>query len=290
MRFIAFLLLVAFLLFTAGTRYYYVCELKGLCVETPAAEPADPRPATLQLRQGERVILDGYDQFAFDTMTVLPRLNADNRQFLDTVAQILAADTSRNLTITGRYRNSETGRTYGFFENLGLARANVIRQELVQRGIAEERITLDHAVSQNPALPEPLTFELYVPSDLVEDYAKRLFTFSRMSFSDINFEFDSDVFQPGEPFRFYADSVKTYFELHPEREMVIIGHTDNIGNSQYNQDLGQRRADNVRRYFLDLGLTNEITTRSEGENRPVASNRTDEGRLKNRRVEINLEE
>lgn len=289
MRFIAFLLLVAFLLFTAGTRYYYVCELKGLCGEAPT-EPADLRAATLQLRQGEQVVLDGYDQFAFDTMTVLPRLNANNQQFLDTVAQILLADTSRNLTITGRYRNSEAGQTYGFLENLGDARADAIRKELMRRDVAEERISLDYAEVADPTLGEPLLFELYVPGDLVDDYTKRLLTFPQMTFSDINFEFDSDVFQPGEPFRFYADSVKTYFEIHPDREMIIVGHTDNIGNSQYNLDLGQRRANNVRQFFLDLGLTNEITTRSEGENRPVASNRTDEGRLKNRRVEINLEE
>jgi outer membrane protein OmpA-like peptidoglycan-associated protein len=289
MRFIAFLLLLAFLLFTAGTRYYYVCGIKGLCDEAPA-EAADPRLQTLQLRQGETVILDGYDQFAFDTMAVLPRLNANNAAFLDTVAQILAADTSLYLTITGRYRPAEAGQTYGFFENLGLARADVIRQELGRRGIAEDRIPLDHVRSTDPTLAEPLTFELYVPGDLVEDYAKRAFTFTNMSFSDINFEFDSDVFVPGEPFRFYADSVQTYFEIHPDREMIITGHTDNIGSSQYNLDLGQRRADNVRQYFLDLGLTNEITTRSEGENRPVASNRTDEGRLKNRRVEITLEQ
>lgn len=288
MKFFAFLLLLAFLLFATGTRYYYVCELKGLCAAVPD-EPADPRLPTLQLREGDTILLRDYDQFAFDTSAVLPRLNDNNVAFLDTVAQILRADSSRNLTITGLYRPAEAGREYGFFENLGLARANVVRQELLRRGVAENRVTLDHEPAPSAALAEPLTFELYLPTDQEEDYAKTAFTFTNMTFSDANFEFDSDIFTPGEPFQLYADSVRTYFELNPDREMIIVGHTDNIGNSQYNLDLGMRRAGSARQYFLDLGLLNEITTRSEGENRPVASNQTQEGRQKNRRVNFILE-
>ncbi len=73
-------------------------------------------------------------------------------------------------------------------------------------------------------------------------------------------------------------------------KMVFIevqGHTDNRGNEQYNDFLGQKRADIVRNYLHDKGIPlNLISSVSYGEKRPVADNKTKEGRAENRRVEV----
>jgi peptidoglycan-associated lipoprotein len=66
----------------------------------------------------------------------------------------------------------------------------------------------------------------------------------------------------------------------------IQGHTDDTGSSRYNEDLGQRRADSVRRYLsrqFSLPL-NRMSTISYGDTLPVASNKTKAGRSQNRRV------
>ncbi len=68
----------------------------------------------------------------------------------------------------------------------------------------------------------------------------------------------------------------------------IQGHTDDTGGSRYNDELGQRRADEVRRYLSrQYGLPlNRMSTISYGDTLPVASNKTKKGRAQNRRVVI----
>jgi len=67
----------------------------------------------------------------------------------------------------------------------------------------------------------------------------------------------------------------------------VAGHTDNTGNPQYNLDLSISRAQSVRQYLIDQGVAAErLTTRAYGQDKPIASNETLEGRKQNRRVEL----
>lgn len=72
--------------------------------------------------------------------------------------------------------------------------------------------------------------------------------------------------------------------------LVIEGHTDSVGGTSFNLDLSERRAGAVREYFLQSEKLEgyEIVIRGYGESRPVASNETDAGREKNRRVDLVL--
>jgi OOP family OmpA-OmpF porin len=73
----------------------------------------------------------------------------------------------------------------------------------------------------------------------------------------------------------------------PNIPMEIDGHTDSVGAEDYNQGLGQRRAEAVKGYLVSKGISSgRLTARSFGETRPVASNDTEEGRQTNRRVEL----
>ncbi len=71
-------------------------------------------------------------------------------------------------------------------------------------------------------------------------------------------------------------------------EMVIAtGHTDSVGTDAYNQKLSERRATTVKEYMVSQGITAaKVTTLGKGETQPVASNKTADGRAKNRRVDI----
>ena len=292
MRFLAFLLVLVFIVFALWARWYFICEIRQNCGETPV----DVRPATLQLTEADTVLLEGYDQFAFDSARVRPRLNDNNARFLDTLAVILEARPDRNVTITALYRESEAGIAPGFFENLGLARADQIRKLMVKRGLEQTRFSLDYGLSEDTGLTEPLYFALYDPAAVAGDFEKVLFTFKNMTFSDANFEYDSDVFKPEASLRLYADSVKTYLDLNPEASMTIIGHTDSIGSDAYNLNLGLRRAQNAKQYFIDsLGVEAPIDVESMGKSRPVVPNTlpdgsdNPEGRQKNRRVNFVLQ-
>jgi outer membrane protein OmpA-like peptidoglycan-associated protein len=67
----------------------------------------------------------------------------------------------------------------------------------------------------------------------------------------------------------------------------IGGHTDNTGNAAANLQLSQQRAEAVRAYLIQQGVdAGTLTARGYGDTRPVASNDTDEGRFRNRRIEF----
>ena len=74
---------------------------------------------------------------------------------------------------------------------------------------------------------------------------------------------------------------------YPNSRIEIIGHTDNTGSAAYNQDLSQRRAVSVASVLRESGVPGgRIAAYGRGEDQPIASNLTPEGRAKNRRVEI----
>lgn len=74
---------------------------------------------------------------------------------------------------------------------------------------------------------------------------------------------------------------------NPDTNINIYGHTDNKGSDDYNQKLSERRANSVRSYLMSKGISsNRLFALGEGEAMPVASNETEDGRAKNRRVEF----
>lgn len=78
-------------------------------------------------------------------------------------------------------------------------------------------------------------------------------------------------------------------KLKPELTAEVAGYTDNLGDEKTNQHISQLRADAVCDYLIDNGIdASRLTAVGYGEASPVASNATEEGRKKNRRVEIHI--
>lgn len=76
-------------------------------------------------------------------------------------------------------------------------------------------------------------------------------------------------------------------QAHPGLHLAIEGHTDNIGSDEANMNLSQQRAQAVRDFLVQQGLAGDaLTAAGFGKAEPVADNSTNEGRQKNRRVEI----
>ncbi len=74
---------------------------------------------------------------------------------------------------------------------------------------------------------------------------------------------------------------------YPQTSTVIEGHTDSVGSARYNAGLSQRRADSVKNYLVEnFSISpDRLATKGYGEEKPVASNDTAEGRAQNRRIE-----
>ena len=105
--------------------------------------------------------------------------------------------------------------------------------------------------------------------------------------ADVLFDFDKSVLKPEGKAK--LDDLASKIQAIALEVVIAIGHTDSIGSDAYNQKLSVRRAESVKAYLVSKGVEpNRIYTEGKGEKQPVASNKTKEGRQKNRRVEIEV--
>jgi outer membrane protein OmpA-like peptidoglycan-associated protein len=103
------------------------------------------------------------------------------------------------------------------------------------------------------------------------------------------FAFDSDALAESAPAE--LDRVIEAIQKEPRAQVTIEGHTDDVGTDEYNQALSERRAQAVVAYLVQKGVDkSRLTARGYGKSRPAAVNGGDEGRRRNRRVEIVLRE
>lgn len=85
------------------------------------------------------------------------------------------------------------------------------------------------------------------------------------------------------------DRIVSYMSRKPNVKVEISGHTDDVGGEEYNKNLSERRAKSVVEYLVSKGIAQErLVYKGYGEERPIATNETDEGRKLNRRVEFNI--
>jgi outer membrane protein OmpA-like peptidoglycan-associated protein len=102
--------------------------------------------------------------------------------------------------------------------------------------------------------------------------------------SGLLFDFDSDRIR-GDARR-NLDELARSLDKYPDTDLLIVGHTDDVGTDSYNMGLSERRADSASRYIESQGVRTGIRTVGRGEREPVSSNDSDYGRQKNRRVEV----
>ena len=83
------------------------------------------------------------------------------------------------------------------------------------------------------------------------------------------------------------DGLATSLNNNPQTNILIVGHTDNTGGVQLNQDLSVRRAEAVKSYITAARVDgSRLSTSGKGESEPIGDNKTAAGRAQNRRVEI----
>jgi outer membrane protein OmpA-like peptidoglycan-associated protein len=101
----------------------------------------------------------------------------------------------------------------------------------------------------------------------------------------VHFEFNKSILTPDS--KTILDKVAASLIERPDVKVEIAGHTDSKGSDAYNLKLSDRRSAAVREYLISKGVMAEnLTSKGYGESQPIADNKTDEGRAKNRRVEL----
>src|SRR6476619_221737 len=103
--------------------------------------------------------------------------------------------------------------------------------------------------------------------------------------SGLLFDFDSDVVRTEA--RTNLRNLAASLDKYPGSDLLIAGHTDSVGTDAYNLGLSERRAESAASYLASQGVArSRIRARGLGETEPVAPNGSEDGRSKNRRVEV----
>jgi len=114
---------------------------------------------------------------------------------------------------------------------------------------------------------------------------KRLEELRDFIFEPIYFDYDKDIIK--EEFHDELYKIKKMVLSHSDLRILVIGHTDSDGSDYYNKSLSKRRAESIIRFFTKNGLRRDrIVIDFKGESSPVDSNKTTEGRSRNRRVDF----
>ncbi len=137
--------------------------------------------------------------------------------------------------------------------------------------------------SENFLIPEG---SLYREYDL-EIYMKKIEVGKKIVLKNIFFETRSSILSPAS--KTEVDRIAKIMIDNPTLRIEISGHTDNVGDDNYNQNLSEKRAKSVVNALIKLGIgTSRLEYRGYGEHDPVASNLDDEGRAENRRTEFKV--
>lgn len=142
-------------------------------------------------------------------------------------------------------------------------------------------------IAAKPADQKPVVAPNAPPIDqqpvLVEGKSVR--ADSLIVLSEVLFEVNSYKLKP-ELFS-QLDSLASFMQRNPSTRIEISGHTDATGKEAHNLRLSENRADAVAEYIVDKGVaTSRVTFNGYGSSKPIAPNDTEQGRRKNRRVEI----
>lgn len=162
------------------------------------------------------------------------------------------------------------------------ANARADQKQIVMLGKSREQLMLDAQKQQAMSAEQRLRAQL---SALETKHNERGLV---VTLGDILFDFNGTTLKPGglEQVGRLAEVLKTA----PDRKVIIEGHTDSIGSEEYNRNLSQQRADVVRQELIARGINRDrVSSAGMGEGHPVASNETEAGRQRNRRVEIIIE-
>ena len=104
---------------------------------------------------------------------------------------------------------------------------------------------------------------------------------------DVLFDFDKSTIKPEAAQ--ILDRLVVFMNENKDKKVALSGHTDNIGTDAYNLKLSDRRWMSVRDYVAKKGVEGgRVSGQGFGESKPIADNKTAQGRAKNRRVEIKV--
>ena len=234
------------------------------------------------------------DNFNFDISTEnfnLP-ISENVENGIESLKSYLNENPEKIINITGLYKSDEPNNTA--FPNLGKARANAVKNYLVSKGILSSQTNtsghlLDDLIADGNTFFGPVNYSIDNRSENADEELKLLHDEILANPLVLYFETGEAAINLTAEQRQKIANISKYLDKVDDARCLVIGHTDNTGNRTTNIGLGQDRANFAKSYLVRNGIADEkIVSSSKGPDQPIASNDTEEGRSKNRRVEVTL--
>ena len=278
------------LVWIGGSGWWYICKIKKKC----GCEGCGTETVTASAAKGNLLITDSTwnlnipDDFMWGKNGNLPAVSATMRLYLDSLQQHLAMAgvEKKTISLTGLYTSAE--HYSGSYPNLGKARAEAVKQLLVQRSLPDGNIFTNGKLQENlPFSANDSTYQaLNFSITNVGAAMKEELLFEPRN---IYFETGKNSIQVTEELSSYFIQAGAYLKTHGSDKLQITGYTDNTGDSVKNEKLSRERAGFVQTELGKKGITALQTTVSgKGQQNPISDNNTPEGKQKNRRVEVRL--
>jgi len=234
------------------------------------------------------------DNFNFNisSPSFLMPLSEGLQKGVDTLTSYLSQNDGRVLNLTGYYTSDEENGTA--YPNLGIARANSVKNHLVSSGIASKQINtmgklMDDMVPDESIYLGPVALEISEKDENADNDLKALYDEIKANPLVLYFETGEASISLSAEQRQKVANISRYLDKVDDASCQVIGHTDNTGNRATNIALGQDRADFAKAYLTRNGIMeSKVNSSSDGPDNPIAPNNTEEGRAKNRRVVVTL--
>lgn len=287
----------------AGIYFYMTC-CSSCLQEAKATEPEQvnaPPPKVQEPTNNPFVLSDGdlnyktEDNFNFRLSSnefIQPLSNNVATGISSNLSNYLVEQENKVVNLVGYYKSDEENNTA--FPNLGVARANSVKNYLISQNIPSSKINIDGEL-KDEMLPDgdtlrgPIDFKLDEVAANAQEELNALYKKIKdnpliLYFNTAEASIDLNVEQ-----RQKVADITRYLDKVPDALCEITGYTDSKGSNNTNIRLGQERADFAKSYLVSNGISeNKITTASKGKANPIATNETEEGRAKNRRTVISI--
>ncbi|MEN2488862.1 OmpA family protein [Flavobacterium sp. B11] len=213
---------------------------------------------------------------------------------VDNLKKFLEANPKQKITITGYATSDETNSTT--FENLGLARANDVKNYFVSKGLLENQFSTKGTIIDKWKMsgdtllgPAEYLFEAIDSTAAPNDEWSALKAKINADPLILHFNTNKSSEKLSAAEKQKVTDIAKYAENVKDAVIVVIGHSDNVGNRDSNIVLAQKRADFSKDYLSKNGIDNtRIETQSKGPDEPIGDNNTADGKAANRRTVITI--
>ena len=204
----------------------------------------------------------------------------------------LTENEGKVINITGFYKDDEANGTA--FPNLGLARANEVKNFLVSQEVPSSQINTmgqlkPDMVADGGIYKGPIAYSIVEISANAEEEIAALLEKIESDPLVLYFNTGEASIDLTSAQRQKIADISRYLDKVEKADCEVVGYTDSQGRRRANMKLGQERANFAKAYLIENGISEDrIKTDSEGPKDPIADNDTEEGRAKNRRTVVSI--